>query len=391
MARSVFLLARDLADHGVAPHVVLHRPGRLAHRLQHAGISHDVVPELIETGLRGPEPNDHGLGALARNLTRAPGAVRRLRHIAQRVEADVLYAHGTWSCYLSALAGLDDDAPPVVWHVRNDHSAPLARWTGRTLSRVGRLRGIIAVSAAAARPYVDLSRPIHVIPNGVDVDAVRAGRLHPISRRAYGAGADSVVVGFAGRLVSHKGVGVLMEAFRLACTRSPALHLVVLGENARHARLNQLDRLRRQATAWGLASKVHLPGFVQDIERYLAAIDIVVVPSVCRDACPRTAIEAMALGVPVVASDTGGLPEIVRSGVTGVLVPTASPSLLADALVGLSANHEQRRAMGAAARREGLNRFDSRQTAGAVATVLHGTRRSPAPAAAPSPHAATTP
>ena len=122
---------------------------------------------------------------------------------------------------------------------------------------------------------------------------------------------------------------------------------------------------------------MHLIGYVDDIEAHLAALDLAVVPSICRDACPRTAIESMAVGIPVVASDTGGLPEIVRSEVTGLLVPPDSPMALADALVALAADGRRRAAMSSAARVDARDRFDSRRTAAAVAGILHEVGRAP--------------
>ncbi|MGE0449275.1 MAG: glycosyltransferase family 4 protein [Vicinamibacterales bacterium] len=376
MARSVYLLARDVRHWGVRPHLVLHREGRLGRRLDASGLSYDIVPELIETGLRGHAPDDRGVGALLRNVGQAPRAVVRLREIAMRVGASVIYAHGTWSSYLAAGAGMVSPEPPIVWHVRNDHSAARTRWGGRTLARLGGVRAIIAVSESAAWAYRGSRSPVHVVLNGVDLSAANAATMSPVPRGDLGIGADpdatAVVVGFAGRLAAHKGIGVLMSAFAIAARQLPALHLVVMGESARYAAADQIDRLRAQAAAMGLAARVHLSGYVEPVESYLAACDLVVVPSVCRDSCPRTAIEALAVGTPVVASRIGGIPEIVRDGVTGRLVTPNSPAALADALVDLGSSADRRRAMGAAARNDAAERFDSRRTAARVAQILHG-------------------
>ena len=180
-----------------------------------------------------------------------------------------------------------------------------------------------------------------------------------------------MVVGFAGRLAIHKGIGVLMEAFKLAAPHVPSLHLVVMGESARHASVDEVERLRSQAAAWGLASRVHLQGYTDHVESHLAACDVVVVPSLCRDSCPRTALEALAVGTPVVASRIGGIPEIVRDGLTGILVQPDSPAELADAIVALGRDSGRRRSMGEAAQKDAAHRFDSRRTAADVAEVLH--------------------
>jgi glycosyltransferase involved in cell wall biosynthesis len=207
--------------------------------------------------------------------------------------------------------------------------------------------------------------------NGVDLADTETAAERPASREELGVAPDAIVVGFAGRLAEHKGIGILMEAFRLAAPGVPSLHLIVMGESARLAAHNQIETLRSQATAWGLASRVHLPGHIDRVESHLAACDLVVVPSVCRDSCPRTALEALAVGTPVVASRIGGIPEIVRDGLTGILVKPGSPAEFADAIVALGRDADRRRSMGEAARNDAVNRFDSRRTAAEVADILH--------------------
>jgi glycosyltransferase involved in cell wall biosynthesis len=371
MARSVYLLARDLRECGVRPHLVLHREGRLGEQLRAADLSFETLPELIETVLRGRDPNDRGVSALGRNLRCAPRAVIRLREIAARVGASVIYSHGTWSSYLAAAVGTLSRTPPVVWHVRNDHSPFLTRWGGRALARIGGVQAIIAVSEAAARPYRGSRARLRVVMNGVDLATAGSGAKHPVSRDQLGVGTDAIVVGFAGRLATHKGIWVLMEAFKLAAARSPSLHLVVMGESARHATVNQVEKLRSQAAAWGLLSHVHLQGYIDHVESHLAACDLVVVPSLCLDSCPRTALEALAVGTPVVASRIGGIPEIVRDGLTGILVHPDSPADLADAIVALARDPDRRHSMARAALGDAAHRFDSRRTAADVAEVLH--------------------
>jgi glycosyltransferase involved in cell wall biosynthesis len=283
----------------------------------------------------------------------------------------VLYSHGTWSNYLAALATRHRGTPPVVWHIRNDHSKPATRWAGRALARWADVAAILAVSNAAAEPYRGLPNRCEVILNGVDYHAIERVSTPVALRAELGLPDDAVLVGFAGRLEPHKGIGVLLEAMREAVSRAPQLHLVVLGESARHAAHDQAGELRQKAHAWGIAAHVHLLGYIDGIESHLAALDVVSVPSICKDGCPRTAIESLALGIPLVGSDIGGIPEVIRDGGTGILVPPGDVARLAEALVALAASPELRRHMGTAAAADARTRFDSRRTAAAVANVLH--------------------
>jgi glycosyltransferase involved in cell wall biosynthesis len=368
MARSVALLARHLPAHAVEVHVVVHRDSPLTAALRDRGTSVEVVPELIETGLRGPRPTDRGLTALVQNLRRAPVAVRKLLDICVERQAGVLYSHGTWSNYLAAAAGMVRSSLAVVWHVRNDHSAFALRTAGRWLAQAVPVRSVIAVSQSAAAPYAGISVAVEVVHNGVDFEeTAREPRVgHGV---LPGLAGNAVVVGFAGRLTAPKGIRVLMEAFRLAVSRCPRLQLVVLGGSPRHAERDEVAALRDQALAWGLDTKVRVLGYVPDPAAFIQAFDLCVVPSTCRDACPRSAIEALASGVPVVGSAIGGIPEIVSHDVTGWLVPAGAPDLLADALVALGTDDQRRRAMGRAAAAE-RGRFDSRVVAARVADIL---------------------
>ena len=155
--------------------------------------------------------------------------------------------------------------------------------------------------------------------------------------------------------------------------RNPSLHLVILGENPAHAAGDVRGQLTQQAAAWGLGDRIHLAGWVSAVERTLVGLDFVVIPSTCRECCSRSLIESLCLGLPVVASDVGGNPELLRDDEDGLLVPPGDPERLSDALAALASDAPLRRrlAIGALASRR---RFDSLTVARRAAAVL----RSPA-------------
>lgn len=376
-ARSVSLLARYLPAHGVRPHVLLHRESPLSATLREIGTSFEIVPELIETGLRGPHPGDHGVRALALNVRRAPDAIRKLTTICASRGAAVLYSHGTWTNYLAALAATRRRTPPLVWHVRNDNSAFGTRVAGRLLARAAPVHTIIAVSASAAQPYAGLPMPVKVVHNGALLPAADSPRPSGTLRRRIGLGSDAVLAGYAGRLTIPKGITVLIDAFRLAAARLPRLHLAVVGGSARHSSTDMVATLRQQAASWGLSDRVHVMGYVDDAASDIADFDVCVVPSICRDGCPRTAIEALTFGIPVIGSRTGGIPELIRDGMNGRLVPPGAVGPLADALVALGADDESRQAMGRFAAEDARARFDARNTAAAVADILFSAAGAP--------------
>lgn len=165
--------------------------------------------------------------------------------------------------------------------------------------------------------------------------------------RAALAAQDEVLVAYVGRLDPEKGLGVLGEAAELLAERASGVRLVVAGSGRREGAL----RAR-------LGGRGRLLGYVKGeaLVRLLHAADVVVVPSVY-EPFGLVALEAMACGACVVVSDSGGLPEIVRSGQDGLVVSAGDPRALADAVAALAADPRQRRALAAAARRRAREDF----------------------------------
>ena len=179
---------------------------------------------------------------------------------------------------------------------------------------------------------------------------------------------------YAGRLLPHKGIHVLMEAARRAMSREASLHLVILGDNPGHAARDVRGELQQQASSWGLGDRIHVAGWVPAVERALVGLDFVVIPSTCRECCSRSLIESLCLGLPVVASHVGGNPELLRDGEDGLLVPPGDPERLAEALVALASDAALRRRLATGAF-EARRRFDSVTVARRAAAVLRTAAR----------------
>jgi glycosyltransferase involved in cell wall biosynthesis len=355
----------------VRPIVALHREGHLSRRLASSGIAFHVVPGLPEDLTRRPGRPD-SLSAVPRNARALPRAVEYLRELATRESASVLYGQGTWANVVSAFAARGSEVA-AVWHIRNDFRPIVKRLVIRAVARACRVRAIVAVSRSAAGPLEGLKAPLHVVHNGADLDACDAAMSAPDDlRRRLGIPRGAVVACYAGRLLPHKGIHVLMEAARLAMGRSPSLHLVILGDSPAHAPRDVRRDLAQRAAEWGLGDRIHLPGWVPAVERALVGFDFVVIPSTCRECCSRSLVESLCLGMPVVASDVGGNPELLRHGEDGLLVPPGDPEPLAQALAALASEAPLRRrlAMGALRARD---RFDSASVARRVAAILKET------------------
>jgi glycosyltransferase involved in cell wall biosynthesis len=170
------------------------------------------------------------------------------------------------------------------------------------------------------------------------------------------------VIGTACRLVPIKGVSVLLEAFARLSAEFPRARLEVAGTGPEEV------RLRDAAAARGVAERVRFLGWVRDLPAVSAAWQVFVLPSL-EEAFGIAAVEAMHLGLPVVATHAGGLPEVVEHGVTGLLVPPGDPSALAAAIGELLRSAAYRRTLGDAGRRRARERFGTEAMAAAMAAV----------------------
>jgi glycosyltransferase involved in cell wall biosynthesis len=193
--------------------------------------------------------------------------------------------------------------------------------------------------AAGVRP-----ERIDVIHTGLDLDVWAPRGTRAAVRAGFGIPPGAVVVGALGRVSREKGLDHLLAAMTMLRPEFPDLTALLVGRGP------DLDRIRGLAQAAGLGDRVVMPGFFADGAAALEAMDIAVMPSVLAEGFPTAAIEAQALGLPVVASDIGGTRETLVPGQTGTLVPPGDPAALAAALRPLLADPALRARTGAAAR-----------------------------------------
>jgi glycosyltransferase involved in cell wall biosynthesis len=187
---------------------------------------------------------------------------------------------------------------------------------------------------------------IDVIPNGIPA---RPGDREA-TRRKLGVDGDEVLLLAVGNLSTRKGHALLLSALAELPRQLPetAWRCVIAGRG------EERERLERQLMALGLGERVTLLGHRDDIPDLQAAADVYVMPSYW-EGMPLAILEAMSAGHAVVASAVGGIPEVIRDGETGVLVPPGSPLALAQALRRVIAEGDTRDRLGAAARQ----RFDA--------------------------------
>jgi glycosyltransferase involved in cell wall biosynthesis len=252
--------------------------------------------------------------------------------------------------------------------------APLLALLGRLTARLA--DAVVAPSRATA---AELSRDygvdaVEVIPNGVS----------PLPAAPPHRPELPPVVLYAGRLRSRKAVAVLLAAMPRVLAAEPRCRLVLVGDGEQGARVAAAVRER------GLSAHVEMTGTLSramTLQR-LASADVFCLPSTY-EGMPLAILEAMAAGLPVVATAVSGNPEAVEDGVTGLLVPPESATALADALLALLADPERRRRMGEAGRRRVAERFSIERVAAQYLELLERLATGP-PTPAPTREGAAT-
>jgi glycosyltransferase involved in cell wall biosynthesis len=202
-------------------------------------------------------------------------------------------------------------------------------------------------------------RKLHLLGNGVDLtrfdpDLDAAARAQV--RRELGIADEEVVVGLVGRLVAEKGYREVFSAARQLTASQPRVRFVVVGP----AEFGKPDAISREELDTAERDGVTFLGMRHDMERLYPAMDLYVLAS-HREGLPRSAMEAAAMGLPVVATDIRGCRQVVDHGTTGELVPVRDPAALTAAIERLVADEFRRRAMGQAARAKAVTEFDDRR------------------------------
>jgi colanic acid/amylovoran biosynthesis glycosyltransferase len=205
--------------------------------------------------------------------------------------------------------------------------------------------------------------PVHHIPNGVPpAPAGRAARGGPLL--------------FVGRLVAKKGVDVLIDARALLQSELPELDVEIVGGGP------LAEELEGRARRSGVSDRIHFlgPQPADVVDAAFRRASLVVLPSRIdehgdRDGMPTVLVEALARGVPVVATDIVGIPEVVRDGETGLLVPPDDPPALAAAIARLVRDPELARELAAAGRALVAERFDPSRSAQLLRALFEGAGR----------------
>ncbi|MFQ5649768.1 MAG: glycosyltransferase [bacterium] len=212
---------------------------------------------------------------------------------------------------------------------------------------------VVSVSHATARWLVEqrgLSEDkVMVIPYGVDLHTYKQGK-NPQLRAELGIAPQTAVVGVIARLHEQKGHRYLVEAARAILTKYEDVQFLFAGDGELR------DELEKQVAEAKLGEHVKFLGFRNDVKELLRTFDVFVLPSLY-EGLPNVILEAMATGLPVVATSVDGTVELVEDGSTGFLVPPKDPRALSDKILRLLADTELRKSFGRQGRQRVVNEY----------------------------------
>ncbi len=355
-ANSLLALTDHLPRNRYDAYVALREPGSLSSDLEARKEKYFF--------LSLPKPS--GLNAL-RFILNLPLAIQRLvRFIAQH-RIDLIHVHqsvSVWGLIAGKLAGI-----PVVLHVREILEnrlfyKMLFALSSQTIAISN------AVRACLIRNVPNCSeRRISVVYNAADLTHFHPKKSDGKELRAeWGIPENARLVLMVSKLIEIKGHLDFVKSCALSRKRFPdAVFMIVGGDMPGHEAY--AEKVRQAVHEHLLEDVFHFAGFQRDVERFLGAADVVVQPSTCEEGLGRVAIEAMAMEKPVVATQAGGLPEVVRDGITGYIVPKNDPETLASRITKLLEDPKLCAKMGKAGRAIAHQQFGVPEHVASVAGI----------------------
>lgn len=325
----------------------------LQHEAEKIGISFyksSHFPQLARIDKRGVS-----LSKVAAYLRALSTISREIRHVIHVENIDLTYANA-YPCCLYCLLPALLSRKPLVWHVHNlRRITPLSRPIYRIVGAV--CEGIITVSEACRTNLLQASLPaskIKTIYNGLDLSRFRRKGKGQSLREEFKIRPHTKVIGLMGQPLPEKGHRYFVEAAAEVLKTDPDVKFLIIGHVYFDAYHQELLGLVKKLN---LESEIFFTGWRSDIPSVYESLDILAHVRITPEPAALVLMEAMAMGVPVVASKTGGTSELILDGKTGILIPPRDSHALAQAVKHLINNPERAKRMGQRGRQRMEERF----------------------------------
>lgn len=308
-----------------------------------------VVCCIQDRGELADEVESLGIPVHALGLMERGGFDRQvvpaLRRLISEQKVELVHSHLYHANLYGRLAAWRQGIP-IIASVHNTYSK--RKWHRHLINRL-LARRAFRITAGSADVERDILTHDHVapekvvrLPNCIDLDRVMTPLTSAAAKQQLGFGAAEMVIGTVGRMEEQKGHAFLLDAFaglrRMPGLAGLSLRLLVVGDGRLKA------QTERDAARFGIASACHFPGSIKDLADVYRAIDIFVMPSLW-EGLSLAMLEAMASGLPVIATDVGGAHDVLGDGLRGVLVAPGDAGALGQAICDLLVDAERRTAI----------------------------------------------
>jgi glycosyltransferase involved in cell wall biosynthesis len=297
-----------------------------------------------------------GLGGRLQALLSLAWYNWKVLNFLRRQRPDIIHCHSNRALLMvglaARLAGI-----PTIWYIKGLLANP---WVDRLCFRLAdRVLFQNRVNRDNRYPHLiqRYAAKIRILKNGIDLAAVTAAgrRAGPSLARELGLQPDNLNIILLGQVCPRKGADYLLEAMATVQAEMPEVAVYLVGDTSAAEYQDYLKDLQELIARHRLRN-IHFTGWREDCAEILSLMDLLVLPSM-DEGVPKSIIEAMTLGKPVVATRIGGIPELVQEGETGLLVPPRDSANLARAIIALARNKELRQRMGAQAQSIALREY----------------------------------
>jgi glycosyltransferase involved in cell wall biosynthesis len=238
--------------------------------------------------------------------------------IIQRHRIQIVNTHGSLDSWTASIASRLSPFKPIIIRTRHKSTPISQSWRHQWLYK-HLPHGVMTTSERIRKNMITSQRldPIRTcsVPTGVNFGIFNRTKMPEDLRKEFGFDKDSIVLGTVAFLRDYKGIHLCLDAVALLRQNFPSIKLLVAGDGPEGIRLQE------KAQVLGIQDNVYFAGFRPDVHRVLATLNLFVLPSTAGEGVPQAITQAMAMGIPVVATSIGGIPEVVIHEETGMLVP----------------------------------------------------------------------
>jgi glycosyltransferase involved in cell wall biosynthesis len=320
---SLVELLRNLDRSRFRPVVIGHRHGPLLDKLKDLDIQTHIVR--------------FGNWRKIKHWPLIPFVIKELTALGKKYDVKLWHSNEFWSFPYARLAA-DKLNVPALTHFRcsrTEEQISPRKIKNYLLPKADLLIAVSKAQKHLFHKFPDMASRITVIHNGVDVEQFDNADGHCF-RQELNADENRLLIGIVGPVSLHKGIEDFIRAARIICNHYPDALFAIVGPERPHAFAVEMQSLSAQL---GLDKNIIFTGFRKDIPEIMSGLDLLITPSHI-EAFGRVILEAMAAGTPVIASNVGGVPEIISSPDVGILTPPQAPTILADTILKLLADKE---------------------------------------------------